>query len=51
MRVKMINAKTIAGDGSSTTYLADHYYILSDELAETLIDGGDAELDGDHQEV
>jgi len=44
-RVKMVRSRTITDEGSSTTYLADHFYLLSEDLALELVTDGDAELD------
>lgn len=46
MRVKMLVAQTVTAEGSSTTYLAGHYYLLPDEVALGLVDAGVAEFDG-----
>lgn len=46
MRVKMTQSHTIAAEGSSTTYLADHFYLLPDDQALELAAAGVAELEG-----
>lgn len=46
MRVKMLQSRTVVTEGSSTTYLVGHFYLLADDVALALVEAGDAELEG-----
>lgn len=46
MRVKMTHSHTVQAEGSSTTFLADHFYLLPDDQALALVEAGVAELEG-----